>query len=269
MTTKAKAARAPRTGSVSTNPSAHAARASYPPDSRDRGTSTVAKVQQSTGLSNRKRPAPSRSSSPPVTQWVGQRPQKMARVARRLNGPAGAPPPRDGTSSASESHAARDASLVGTRPSNTLIPGSGVQRRAAGPLAQPVMQSKPRSDRVLPSAGVSESDDSDEENGKLKDKGRKHGDWEEKSSSGPQKMGTVAMPAKKSRVAPKEEIGDGIRRQGRSGRGPSTPRTGVRCAPSDKADGSGNAKQLRSARVAIEKTDRSIPFWILRHVLIE
>ncbi|KAH9549707.1 hypothetical protein CY35_10G033100 [Sphagnum magellanicum] len=210
IVTKAKSARAPRSSSVSgTNPSGHLSRTSPLLEASDRpsvGTPPT-KAQLLPGPSQRKRPAPSRSSSPPVAQWGSQRPQKP-RQARRanLNPPVGILiPSRDDGNGAGES---------GT-----------------------------------------ESDDSDKDGEKAKDKNKKVVPelGETKMVNSSQKTGSVFSSTNKSHVTVKEEgsQGDGVRRQGRTGRGSATPRvvTPVIAAPPETCDVvPANAKQLRSAR---------------------
>ncbi|KAL2650067.1 hypothetical protein R1flu_018195 [Riccia fluitans] len=259
--TKAKAARAPRSSSGAGGVPAHLSRNASFGENRDRHAPPP-KVQAPvpTAPPNRKRPAPSRSSSPPA-QWAVQRPQKMARIARRVNHMPGAVAREEPIATTNESPVNRDngAPSVGARSSTGLASGSGVARRVSvsGTHAHP--QTKPKvTERVTTSVGLSESDESEDDAEKAKEKPKKQGDWEQKPAPpNGQKMGSLAAPAKKTRVATKEEgVGDGVRRQGRSGRGAVGPRTSMVSPVVEKVEPSGNAKQLRSVRVGPEKHER-------------
>ncbi|CAM6115919.1 unnamed protein product [Calypogeia fissa] len=276
--TKAKAARAPRSISFGGGgPSSHLARSSsfsenrerHPPPAKAQGQSqpptpapapvpapTPTPTPAPSGPTNRKRPAPSRSSSPPA-QWVGQRPQKMARVARRVNVMPGATVTREETNVVAEGSVTREAVAANTsaRPSPGVPTGSGVARRVSGSTIHSQPTSKPKSERVTPSVGLSESDESEDDGEKAKEKVKKQADWEQKPTPPSQKMACLVVPAKKTRVVTKEEGGDGVRRQGRSGRGAVAPRTSV-VNPVEKVEVFANATQLRSVRAGSEKVDR-------------
>lgn len=82
--TKGKASRALRTGPlIAVNSSPNFSRACGPLESWEQPQS-VNKVPSTGGVNNRKRPMPTGSSSPPMAQWVGQRPQKMSRTRRAI-----------------------------------------------------------------------------------------------------------------------------------------------------------------------------------------
>ncbi|KAJ7516526.1 hypothetical protein O6H91_22G061500 [Diphasiastrum complanatum] len=256
--TKGKAARAPRSNSLAPGNFAHLARVASFGD-REKPSVTSSKVQVASGQTNRKRPAPSRSSSPPVAQWVGQRPQKIARVARRVNimPPVGLPSNDDVANGLSDGNVNRDGAIVGPRSNMGTVSGSGVARRLpASGMASP-KQSKPRSERVNSSLIVSESEESEEAtDGRLKEKLKKHGDWETKPPPTVQNFGNVVFPAKKMQVEMKEDVGDGVRRQGRSGRTPGAPKPLHVVMPIEEIDVPTTAKQLRSTKVGIEKPER-------------
>ncbi|KAL3701802.1 hypothetical protein R1sor_019824 [Riccia sorocarpa] len=264
--TKAKAARAPRSSSGAGGVPAHLSRNSSFGENRDRHAPPTkmqpqVPAQVPVAPPNRKRPAPSRSSSPPA-QWAVQRPQKMARIARRVNHMPGAVAARDEqTATVNDSPVNRDngGPSVGARPSTGMASGSGVARRVSVSTTHAHPQTKSKvTERVTASVGLSESDESEDEAEKVKEKPKKQGDWEQKPTPlNSQKLGSSAAPAKKARVASKEEgAGDGVRRQGRSGRGAVGPRTNVVSPVVEKVEASGNAKQLRSVRVGPEKHER-------------
>eukprot|EP00250_Pteridium_aquilinum_P001186 c11393_g1_i1 orf=342-4457(-) len=261
---KAKAARAPRSSTgIPVNPAAaHALR----PPSADLWDRTAAaavpnRAQIPAGPSNRKRPAPTRSSSPPVAQWVGQRPQKMSRVARRMNiappvGPTGGV--RDEAIPSAEGGPVREPSVMptGVRSNPSTSPVAGLVKRVASTAALSQIKSKP--ERVASPAGLSESEDSEGADVKLKEKWKKHADSEGRFAPVNQKMAPLFSPGKKSRVGPKEEGGDGIRRQGRSGRALIAVRESSNVTLIEKGDASANAKQLRSARPGVDKMEKPV-----------
>ncbi|MCO5572726.1 hypothetical protein L7F22_026485 [Adiantum nelumboides] len=257
---KAKAARAPRSGTgIPVIPtSSHAPR---PPSSevweRASGTGAPARAQLPVGPSNRKRPAPTRSSSPPVTQWVGQRPQKMSRVARRMippMGPPGAAGARDENIPNMEVAPVREPTPSGVRSTPSTSPVAGLVKRVASTAALSQIKSKP--DRIASPAGISESDDSEGPDMKFKDKWKKHADSEGRFAPVNQKMAPLTSQGKKSRVVPKEEGGENPRRLGRSGRAIIAVRDSSNVILIEKGDPSANAKQLRSARPGADKMEK-------------
>ncbi|KAI5076464.1 hypothetical protein GOP47_0008529 [Adiantum capillus-veneris] len=256
---KAKAARAPRSGTgIPVIPtSSHAPR---PPSSElwERAPATGAPTRAQLP-SNRKRPAPSRSSSPPVTQWVGQRPQKMSRVARRMiiappMGPPGPGGARDEGIPNMEVAPVREPTPTGVRSNPSTSPVAGLVKRVASTAA--LSQIKSKLDRVASPAGISESDDSEGADIKSKEKWKKHADSEGRFAPVNQKM--APLSGKKSRVVPKEEGGDGMRRQGRSGRAIIAVRESSNVTLIEKGDPSANAKQLRSARPGTDKMEKPV-----------
>ncbi|XP_058110303.1 uncharacterized protein LOC131253351 isoform X2 [Magnolia sinica] len=219
--------RAPRSSSGAlhkSSPNVH--RAIGTPDDWEHSQSTN-KLTAIVGANNRKRPTSARSSSPPVAQWVGQRPQKMSRVARRTNFP-----------------------LVSSHDEETVANvsgadnGLGFQRRLSGNTPQQV---KLKGDNVS-SAGQSESEESGAPENKSKDKGKKCTEVDEKA--GP--SGTPALP-RKNKMATDEDLGDVLRRQGRTGRGFAPSRSSLPAM--EKHSNAATAKQLRSARVGSEKIE--------------
>ncbi|XP_077231142.1 serine/arginine repetitive matrix protein isoform X2 [Tasmannia lanceolata] len=192
------------------------------------------------GANNRKRSASMRSSSPPVPPWVGQRPQKLSRVARRTNfGP-----------------------LVSTHDDSpasdtvTFVPGTDIA------LGFPRRLSSNDSEQVklkvehISSVGLSASQDPGAAENKSKDKGKKCGEIDEKGGPSIQKEkgATLALPPRKNRVSTDEHLGDVVRRRGRTEQGFAPTRPGT---PStmDKLDNAVTAKQLRSARLGSDKIE--------------
>lgn len=244
--TKGKASRAPRSSSGAVaNSSPHFPRTSPTFDGWER-SSNANRVQVPSGTNNRKRPLPTRSSSPPVAQWVGQRPPKMSRV-RRTNL---APPVsnRDDVTSLAEGSPNPES---GAKPDSTESNGAGFPRRSSNNSVP--QQSKLKTENVS-SAGLSESEESGAVDNKCKDKNKKQGDAEEKVVPVSQKVGSLVLPSKKTKIVTKEESGDGVRRQGRSGRGLAPFRANIP-PPSGKLENSATAKQLRSTRPGTDKVE--------------
>lgn len=247
--TKGKASRAPRSSSgASVNSSPHFARTSPTFDVWER-PSSANRVQVTGGTNNRKRPLPTRSSSPPVAQWAGQRPPKMSR-ARRVNMmPVPPVSNRDDLSSLAEGSPNPES---GAKPDSTESNGAGFPRRSANNSAP--QQSKLKTENVSSSAGLSESEESGAVDNKCKDKNKKQGDAEEKVAPASQKVGSLVLPSKKTKIVTKEETGDGVRRQGRSGRSVTPFRANIP-PPSGKLENAATAKQLRSTRPGTDKVE--------------
>ncbi|KAJ4952124.1 hypothetical protein NE237_028956 [Protea cynaroides] len=230
--------RAPRSGSCMTpksSPSAH--RAIGVPDEWEL-SQCMNKVPGVSGASNRKRPPSTRSSSPPVAHWAGQRPQKTSRVARRTNLVPPVPAQDETPTSDTGSLAAGNGN------------GLGFPRRLSINVSQQV---KVKGD-LLSSAALSESEESGAAEIKSGDMGKKSGGPDERTGQNVQKVSTLVKSSRKNKVSTDEELGDGLRRQGRTKRSftstmSSMPMTG------DKLDNVVTAKQLRSTRLGLEKTE--------------
>ncbi|KAJ7517342.1 hypothetical protein O6H91_21G019600 [Diphasiastrum complanatum] len=171
--------------------------------------------------------------------------------------PVGPPPNDDVANGLSDGNVNRDGAVVGPRSHAGIVSGSGVVRRlSVSGIASP-KQSKTRSERVNSSLIISESEESEgATDSRLKEKVKKHGDWETKLLPVVQKVDNMVMPAKNLQVEVKEEVGDGVRRQGRSGRTPGAPKPLHVAMPVEEIDTSATAKQLRSTKVGIEKPER-------------
>ncbi|XP_060961109.1 uncharacterized protein LOC133031642 isoform X1 [Cannabis sativa] len=185
---------------------------------------------------NRKRTASTRSSSPPV-HWAGQRPQKISRTARRSNfvpivSTNDETPAMDSPSDVSNDH------------------GLGYAKRMPGSSPQQV---KLKCEPLL-SAALSESEESGAAEIKSRDKGKKCDDLDEKAAQNIQKVSPLVLSSRKNRPVTGEDLGDGVRRQGRTGRGFASTRSLMPMGV-EKIGNVGTAKQLRSARLGIEKTE--------------
>ncbi|KAG8657073.1 hypothetical protein MANES_03G036800v8 [Manihot esculenta] len=190
------------------------------------------------GMSNRKRTASARSSSPPVAHWAGQRPQKSSRSARRTNLiPI--------VSNNDESATLDTVSDV----SGEL--GFGFAKRLTGNSPQQVkLKNEPVS-----SAALSESEESGAPEIKSKDRGKKSDDIDEKAGLNVQKVSNLGLPSRKNKLVTGEDLGDGVRRQGRTGRG-FTTRAHMPMSV-EKVGNVRTAKQLRSARLSFDKNESS------------
>ncbi|KAJ8479055.1 hypothetical protein OPV22_022782 [Ensete ventricosum] len=174
----------------------------------------INKVQPLT-VTNRKRLIPNESSSPSVTQWVGQRPQKISR----------------------------------TRRVNVVSPVSNLDE------AQFLHEGSATPDVGARMAVVdSESDDSAAVEIKFKEKGIDNFELED----GPQTSlkATSVFPTKKNKTPPKEEIGDGVRRQGRSGRS-SVQSKACLSVPRRKIENLDTTKPLKSGKLGSERSETS------------
>ncbi|KAL1371818.1 hypothetical protein HN51_002024 [Arachis hypogaea] len=182
------------------------------------------------GTNNRKRVASARSSSPPVVHW--QRPQKSSRTARRTNF----------MPSASNNDEAPSSDAVSDVAGNDA--GLGFARRLVGNSQQNKLKGDTSS-----SAALSESEESGMAEVKPpKEKSRKSEEIEQKGGQNIQKVSNLVLPTRKNKIISGEEHGDGVRRQGRTGRGFTASRSLVPMT-SEKLGNIGTAKQLRSARL--------------------
>lgn len=198
------------------------------------------------GASNRKRTPAAQSSSPTVAQWASHRPQKMSRTARRTN-LIPVIPTNDETTSLD--------TISDVQGSEN---GLGFPRRISG---NSPLQVKLKGD-VLPTATLEseESGAAETKSSKIK----KSDELDDKSGKKIQKLSPLLLPPRKNKVANRDDLGDGIRRQGRTGRGFTSTRS---LAPltTEKYGNMGTAKQLRSAKLGFDKTERLryfVPFLV-------
>ncbi|XP_011003357.1 PREDICTED: LOW QUALITY PROTEIN: uncharacterized protein LOC105110124 [Populus euphratica] len=187
------------------------------------------------GANNRKRTASARSSSPPVAHWAGQRPQKISRRRTNL-----VPIVNNDESPTLDS--------VSDVSGNEI--GVGFARRLSGNSPQQV---KLKGD-TLSSAVLSESEESGATEVKSKDKSRKCDEIDERAGHNVQKISPLGLPSRKNKLVSGEDIGDGVRRQGRTGRGFTSTRSLVPTAV-EKLGNVGTAKQPRSARLGFDKNE--------------
>ncbi|KAH7283596.1 hypothetical protein KP509_34G015100 [Ceratopteris richardii] len=256
---KVKSVRAPRTGIAVISGASHAPRASAgevwdctsPAGAPNR-------AQVSVGPNNRKRSALGMSSSSPVAQWVGQRPHKISRVARRMNlvGPTGTGGIRDETVTKSEPAITHESANACPRSTPSSSPITNLVKRGNNNAV--ISQIKTKNNRLPSAGGESESEDSEGTDMNSKEKWKKQADPEGRLAPINQKMAPLFLQGKKSRVGTRDEGAEGIRRQGRSGRVMIAVRESLDMTPIEKGDLCANAVQLRSARPGTDKMDKSI-----------
>lgn len=205
----------------------------------------VNRTPAASGANNRKRPMPAGSSSPPITQWGGQRPQKSSRTRRTNLIPV---PNHDDVLMQAEGGSPSDFSpRLSTGATSASLPtkssGSGNQNSKA----KPENVSSPR---------LSESEESGAVQFRIKEKGIGNPDAEEKDANASPNVVPSAIPMKKNKIMVKEEIGDGVRRQGRSGRVSPFSRASI-SSTREKLDTVVPTKPLRNARSGSDKNGRS------------
>ncbi|XWS72213.1 hypothetical protein CRYUN_Cryun02cG0020800 [Craigia yunnanensis] len=189
------------------------------------------------GANNRKRTTSARSSSPPVVHWASQRPQKSSRTARRTNY----------VPIVSSNDETPSLDTVSDMAGNEI--GSGFARRLSSSSPQQV---KLKGD-ALSLAALSESEESGAAEIKSKEKVKKSDEIGEKAGQNVQKISTLVLPSRKNKLMTGEDIGDGVCRQGRTGRGITSTRSLMPMTV--EKFGNVTAKQLRSARLGLDKAE--------------
>ncbi|KAI3913674.1 hypothetical protein MKX01_035870 [Papaver californicum] len=154
------------------------------------------------GTSNRKRSQTTCSSSPPVTQWGEQRPQKISRAARRTN----FLPHLSG----------HDEALVTEKISDASDNETGL-RHSSGNIVQQVRP------KVEPSVALSESEESGAAEIRYTDKGKKAAEMDEKLVQNFPKV-TTSGSSRKNKMRD-EDFGSTVRRPGRGGRSSAAGRS--------------------------------------------
>ncbi|XP_057789312.1 uncharacterized protein LOC131006156 isoform X2 [Salvia miltiorrhiza] len=239
---KGKASRTPRNGSmVAANSTSTIPRVSGTLESWEQ-PQAVNRTPTTSGANNRKRPMPAGSSSPPITQWGGQRPQKSSRTRRTNLIPV---PNHDDVQMQAEGGSPSDFSprlSTGTTSASLPTKSSGSGNH----------NSKAKPENVSSPARLSESEESGAGQFRTKEKGMGNADVEDKEGNGGQNVGPSTIPMKKNKIMVKEEIGDGVRRQGRSGRVSPFSRGGI-SSTREKLDIVAPSKPLRNARSGSDK----------------
>lgn len=207
------------------------------------------KFQSVNGSNNRKRPMPSGSSSPPMAQWVVQRPQKISRTRRsNLLSPVSNHDDVQGSEGS-------PSDLGGRMASPVTSGGSFLARN----LSIGSQQVRVKQEVVSSPARLSESEESgagENHDSQLKEKRSVSGELDDRMSVPvAQNNGPNIFHSVKNKVHGKEEIGDCGRRQGRSSRGSSFSRVSVSPAR-EKLETPTLTKPLKSARPGSEKNGR-------------
>ncbi|KAI3793541.1 hypothetical protein L1987_36160 [Smallanthus sonchifolius] len=214
LVTKGKATRTSRNGAmVAASSTPITPRLSGTPESWENVTGG-SKIPSTSGAINRKRAMPTGPSSPNMAQWVGQRPQKMSRSRRsNLVSPVSNQEEKP-LSSDSCSH-----SDVSVRLASDGTNGPVISK-----------QLKPKLEPVQSPYRLSESEE----------------------SVGGQNVGPSLAIGMKAKSVTNEESGEGVKRQGRSGRGPLIARASSSVA-GDKLDNTPMVKPIRSNKPGPEK----------------
>ncbi|KAL1544449.1 hypothetical protein AAHA92_21300 [Salvia divinorum] len=236
---KGKASRAPRSGSMA---AANAPRVTGTLESWEQGQ--VVTKNTSNGVpNNRKRPLPSGSSSPPITQWGGQRPQKMSRTRRTNLIPVSN---NDEMQMQSEGCSPTE---FGPRISIGGINTSLLTKS----IANGSQNFKVKSENISSPARLSESEESGAGENRITDNCVGSRDPEERAANAGQSVGPSTIPIKKNKIVAKEDITDGVRRQGWSGR--VSPFSRASISPTrEKLDNVVATKPLRNAKSGSEKS---------------
>ncbi|XP_047320029.1 uncharacterized protein LOC124924035 isoform X2 [Impatiens glandulifera] len=233
--TKTKASRAPRGGpSAAVSISTNIIRSGAPEICKQ--SANLNKIHTSSGSNNKKRSIPSGSTSS-MTQWGGQRPQKISRT-RRTNVVSPVSNPDD-----------TQVSADGYSPSNfeaRINSSRGFRDGANGKH-----HLKMKVENASSPARFSEGEESGAGGNRMKEKGTCISGIKEKAGTTFPSFGTLTMLAKKNK-SPIEDIGDCVPRQGRNGRG--SPFSNSSTSPMrDKMENAATANPLRSARPNSDK----------------
>ncbi|KAH6779118.1 hypothetical protein C2S52_010355 [Perilla frutescens var. hirtella] len=188
------------------------------------------KITGGLGANSRKR-TPSARSSSPVANWA-QRPQKISRTARRTN----LLPIVSGNDDGPVMDAASDMMVNERR-----FPAHSPQH------------AKVKGDNITPAA-LSESEGSGAVEIKSRDKNKKCDELDEKNVQNVQKMSALLLPPRKNKAVSGDDHGDGVRRQGRTGRGFTSSRSLLPLSV-EKLGKVGTTKQIRSSRLGLDKTE--------------
>ncbi|KAL8159657.1 hypothetical protein V2J09_001194 [Rumex salicifolius] len=167
-------------------------------------SSNVSKIDPMGGNNNHKRAVSSESSSPPMTQWVGQRPQKVSRIRKTDI----ISPTSNNDEAIITSEGCTSGGFNGTHPARSM--------------ASSILQIKVKVDSTSPARSYEVDEISAAEN-------RAVGSFEteERAKNVCLHGGSPRLLTKKTKLLVKEEIGDGVRRLGRNGRGSSFSRGSI------------------------------------------
>ncbi|XP_014513629.1 uncharacterized protein LOC106772023 isoform X7 [Vigna radiata var. radiata] len=239
---KGKASRPPRTGALMAGNSCSVSRSSELHETEEQPLN-VNKPHSVSGTVNRKRPLPVGSSSSPMAQWVGQRPQKITRT-RRAN-------VMSPVLNCDEVHTSLEGSSpsdVGTRMSST-ISGLHTSNGAINSGIQPV---KVKHENMSSPIRLSVSQESGAGENNLKVKRMESNEINESATNHSYVTSSSMLTSKNKKITYKEEIGDDLRRQGRGGRGSSVLKSGI-LPMKEKLETSTLMKPIKNMKPASEK----------------
>uniref|UniRef100_A0A0D3G2C6 Uncharacterized protein n=1 Tax=Oryza barthii TaxID=65489 RepID=A0A0D3G2C6_9ORYZ len=222
---RAQASEDMQTGSISPLPKAKACRA---PRTGSHGMGSASSFQRSTGgsdeweeipysnkasllggMTNRKRSIHSNASSPPIA-WVGQRPQKMSRTRR-----ANVVSPVSNFDEVLSEGSPLDTAIA-AKPTSTESCGVVLTKKGTSSNTQ---MANTMNDIPSP-VGLSESEGSAVKERKVKEKATNNGEVENEAANLVRNSAGSIVSSNKNTIPLKEELQDGgVRRQGRSGRG--------------------------------------------------
>ncbi|GMH16532.1 hypothetical protein Nepgr_018373 [Nepenthes gracilis] len=192
------------------------------------------------GANSRKRTSAARSSSLPVSHRAGQRPQKMSRIARQTN--------------VLPIVSSNDEDPAFDFISDVIDNNNGQTVARCFPSSS--QQVKLKNDHIA-SAALSESEESGVADIKSKDKKRMFDEVDDKAGAAGQNVpkGSYRVPpSRKNKLITGEDIGDGVRRQGRTGRGLTSTRS--LAAPSfEKLGNVEMVKQLGTSKMGFYKAE--------------
>ncbi|CAJ1977595.1 unnamed protein product [Sphenostylis stenocarpa] len=241
--TKGKASRPPRTGAMMAGNSSSVSRSSELLETEEQ-PSNVTKPHSVTSTINRKRPLPGGSSTSHMAQWAGQRPHKITRT-RRAN-------VISPVLSCDEVHPSLEAcspSDVATRVTSTTTSGLLSSNGAINGCIQPGTM---KHENVSSPTRLSESEESGAGENKLKEKGLESNEVDESTINNSYNASSSMLTSKKKKIPNKEDIGDGLRRQGRGSRGSSVLKNGI-SPMKDKLETSTLMKPIKNMKPASEK----------------
>ncbi|KAJ4846756.1 hypothetical protein Tsubulata_010242 [Turnera subulata] len=232
---KAKVSRAPRTGSIMLlDSSLKVHSSSVPPQGLEQASNSN---RVSMVGNDHKGQTSAGSSSHGMAKWVGQRPHKNSR-SRRAN-----------IAAPVANHAEVHTSSQGFPPDFNARMAQANGTIMASSIENNTPKFKRETEGVPSPFAFSESEESGAGDTKPKDKGTDSG---EVSLNVTEKVGALHFPSKKSKL-PVNDIGDGVRRQGRSGRGPSAARLGAHPVR-EKLGSLPTGKPIQSLKPASDKS---------------
>ncbi|XVF19719.1 hypothetical protein REPUB_Repub11eG0135100 [Reevesia pubescens] len=234
---KGKVSRAPRTGSIMVLDSSSKVHLSS--GALQSWEQTNLNKNQALGVGcNQKRPMSTVSSSHAMAQWGGQRPHKNSRT-RRAN--LVSPVSNAEAQISSQGFATPDFVARASIGTGVSLFGCSVD------IATPKVKREP--ENVSSPFGLSESEESGAGDNKSKEKGI---DSSEVTLPASQKSGAFLLPTRKNKMLT-NEIGDGVRRQGRSGiSAPPLTKPGIH-PMREKLENLTTSKPIQNARPASDK----------------